>query len=286
MFFPTHAVPMGLSGPMNNAKSSSSTGGVTGHDVANHSPLISHHQWHRVPVWAYVLISIAAFVILLFVAAFIYHGIQERRLARNQNRRLSIRTVAVKAVKAALFFWVFALIGRCLCGRRGKTPSGGAVSSYRKVDNAGEMTANNNLYSASLGYGNAPAGSSGAAYGDGGSGNLDSISEKYEPYTGIGTKAVAAGATADYGHSRNNSRSHSRSASTSVPYSPGSAFAFQQDTSYAPTDVASIAPGPRHITPAVSPVPSPLPTPAAVTEPLMAHASSTYVPTRDSHPMY
>ncbi|CAK7237286.1 hypothetical protein SCUCBS95973_009910 [Sporothrix curviconia] len=296
MFFPSHAVPMGLAGPMNNAKSSGSSGGTTdginSHNVAGHSPLVSHHHWHRVPAWAYVLIGIAAFVILLFAAAFVRHAFRERRMALNQNRRFSFRSVAVKAAEIALFFWVVALLSRCLCaGRKRTTPSGGAVSSYRKVDNAREMTsANNNLYSRSMGYGIALPGPSGAAYGDGGSGNLDSVSEKYEPMShastgnigSTGAKAVAASApTADH------SRSHSRSASTSAPYSPGSAFAFQQDTSYAPTNIpASSGSGPRHITPTDSPVPSRLPTPTAVTEPLMAYASSTYVPSHDSPPMY
>ncbi|CAK7200833.1 hypothetical protein SEUCBS139899_003532 [Sporothrix eucalyptigena] len=277
MFFPSHAVPMGISGPMNSASSSSSsgTGGVVGHDAASSHPLVGHHHWWRVPVWAYVIISIIAFVTILFVVASIYHGIRERRLARIQNRKASIRTIAGKALEIALFLWVFALLARCLCSRKRKTGS----TSYRKVDNAGEMTANNNIYSSTVGYGIAQPGPSGAAYGDGGSGSHEPISEKYEPmgYLGSGTTAVTvggAGTTAARGNS------------TAPPYSPNSAFAFQQDTSYAPTNVSSIPP-PVHITPSVSPIPTPIPTPAAVTEPLMAHSSSaTYVPGQDSHPMY
>ena len=138
------------------------------------------------------------------------------------------------------------------------------------------------MYTTSLGYGMAQPGLSGAAYGDGGSGNMDATSEKYEPlgyYPSSEAKAMATGKYPD-------DYSRSRSASTSAPFSPKSAFVFHQDTSYPPANVAPLAPGPRHITPSGSPVPSPLPTPAIVTEPLMTHASSTYIPGRDSQPMF
>lgn len=227
---------------------------------------------------------------LEFLLIFLSRPPVERRVARKDNRKPRYGRAALDGLKFALFFWVFAAIAQGVRTVLGRGKKASAITSYSKVGNPNadnKDARSSRSYNGSMAYGGGSADNddmteepwSSAAYGDGGSGQYDASSAKYEPYSSgnidntnnTGTTAVSVG-------------------STIPPYSPNSAFTSVGNSST--TTSANNVPPPVHITPAISPMVTPLPTPAAVTEPLMSSISSsttpsaTYVPGHDSRPLY